>query len=315
MPTPTRTYKTSKVKSFLFFLLLAMIFWILAKFSKETTALVYANVGFDNAPENISVASSSSEKLSFELTTNGFEALSYKFNEPSIVIDVSRFYKEGDSVIVLENADLIKLISSQLDNASGINNLSQNSWTVFLDRLETRKVPVQLVTEINYKEGYRNLGPIAIQPDSVTIVGPLQKIKGIMAINTEKIEEKNASDRIERKIKLQLPDDAEISVKTTEVDVLIEVEEFTQKQFLVPISLINAPLDTEVKLLPNEIMVTFDVAMSQFNAISPSDFKLVCDYRERNEDESYLWPVMERYPEDLYNMELATKRVEYLIFK
>ncbi|MDC8004964.1 hypothetical protein POV27_12955 [Aureisphaera galaxeae] len=309
------TYKTSKVKSFLFFLLLAMIFWILAKFSTETTALVYANILYDNVPEHISVTKEGSDKLSFEVETNGFQALSYGFKQPSISIDISRYYKEGDTVVVLENADLVQLIATQLDNSSGINNLSSNSLRVSLDRLEMRKVAVKSMVEIQYKEGYRNLGALQIQPDSVLLVGPLQKLEKIDFIETENEVVKNASDRIEKKIKLKVPEDPELSIKTDEVSISAAVEEFTQKQFPISVQLINAPRDVEVKLLPSEINVSFNVAMSRFNSVSPNDFRLVCDYRNRNEAESFLIPSLETYPNDLYDVEVATKRVEYLIFK
>ncbi|MBX2829505.1 MAG: hypothetical protein KTR22_15175 [Flavobacteriaceae bacterium] len=310
-----KTYKASKVKSFLFFLLLAMIFWILAKFSTETSALVEANVFYDNVPENVSVIPESTDKLSFVMKTNGFQALSYEFKQPSIHIDISRYFEEGDTLIELRNTDLVKLISSQLDNSAGISNLSTDTWRVMLDRLETRKVPVKLAAEIKYKEGYRNLGAITIKPDSIVLMGPLMKLQQITHVETENVVIKNASDKIERNVALQFPIDTDVSSKTQEVSVMIEVEEFTQKEFQVPVQLENAPLDMEVKLLPSEITVSFNVAMSQFNAVSSGDFKLVCDYNKRNEAESYLVPVLEAHPNHLYDLELATKRVEYLIFK
>ncbi|GAB5401460.1 MAG: hypothetical protein Aureis2KO_30450 [Aureisphaera sp.] len=309
------TYRASKVKSFLFFLLLALIFWILAKFSTETTALVYANISYENIPENVSVASESTDKLSFDVLTNGFQALSYKFQEPSIAVDISRYFQEGDSIIVLENADLVKLIANQLDNGTGINNLSSNSLRVVLDRLESSKVPIKLAGEINYKEGYRNVGAIQIVPDSVLLMGPILKLQQISYIQTETFDLNNIADRIEQKIKLKLPEDNELSLGTHEVDLQVEVEEFTQKQFAIPVELINAPADIEIRLLPSEIVVSFNVAMSQFNSVSANDFRILCDYKNRNEEESVLVPKLESFPMDLNDIDLATKKVEYLIFK
>lgn len=292
-----------------------MIFWILAKFSKETTTLIYANVNFENLPEGTSVASKNSEKLSFEMQTNGFKALSYSFNDPSISIDLSKYYKEGDSVVVIEKVDLVKLIASQLDNGTGINNLSSSPFIISLDRLETRRVPVKLMAEIQYREGYRSLGNITVKPDSVTVIGPSNKIGPISYIETKLLSVKNASEQIDEKLTLVPPEDKEVSINLTEVTILVEVEEFTQKQFKIPIDLINVPQEVEVRLLPDEIAISFDIAMSHFNAVSKSDFKLVCDYKKRNEEESFLLPVLKEFPKDLYNVELATKRVEYLIFK
>ena len=51
-----KKHKNLKVKRFLFFLLLAAIFWVLTKFSREFTATMVAKIQYENVPENAALS-------------------------------------------------------------------------------------------------------------------------------------------------------------------------------------------------------------------------------------------------------------------
>ncbi|MFT4668899.1 MAG: YbbR domain-containing protein, partial [Ulvibacter sp.] len=110
-------------------------------------------------------------------------------------------------------------------------------------------------------------------------------------------------------------ENTKVSIDPMEVNISVNVAEFTQKKMVVPIQLTNVPQETIVKLIPTTVTVTFNVSVEDFNEINASDFKLVCDFNERNLDEDFILLKLEEGPPRIYNIELSTKKIDYLIFK
>jgi hypothetical protein len=310
-----KKHKTSKVKSFLFFLLLALVFWVLTKFSEETTAVINANLAFINVPESVSISSSTPSDIDFNISANGFAFLSYNINAPKIDIDISKYYKEGDSLISISSSELDKIIMAHFGNDTRVSNRSLSTLKIPLDILVSKKVPIQLISEITYKEGYKVVGKPILTPDSVTISGPSALVQDMDSVISEVYTNKNVSETLENSIDLHLDENSKMSLSAEKIDFKIIVEEFAQKRLTLPVTVINVPLDIKLKLLPESIVMSFDVSVNQFNSISENDFKIVCDYALRSSGENILVPKLVTQPEGLYHIEWSTRKVEYLIFK
>ncbi|MEL6811919.1 MAG: hypothetical protein AAFP76_11335 [Bacteroidota bacterium] len=310
-----RKYKTSKLKTFLFFLLLALVFWTLTKLSKESTATINTYLAYTNLPSMVSVSKDSAKEISFDLSANGFALLSYKLKEPTLEIDVSKYYVEGDTLVKISNVDLEKIISGQLDNNSEVSNLSFNGLEIGLDVIVSKKVPVEFMSELGFKNGYKLVKAPELSPDSVLVSGPSEAVMAVNVIRSDVFVAKNISDHREEELRLIPPANNEITLSEETVAVLLTVEEFTQKQITLPVEMVNPPKDVTIKLIPETISVSFDVSVSRFNSISANDFRVVCDYRSKSSAENIMVPKLIVQPEGLYRTELSTKKIEYLIFK
>ena len=71
-------FKNSKLKGIFFFLLLATVFWVLTKFSRQYTATAKATIHYLNIPEATQIKDDNLKKIDFNLTTSGFEFLYYR---------------------------------------------------------------------------------------------------------------------------------------------------------------------------------------------------------------------------------------------
>jgi len=191
-----KKYKTLKIKTFLFFLLLALVFWVLTKFSKESTATIGAHLVYTNLPASISISPNSTQEVSFDVSANGFQFLSYKMESPTIDIDISKYYETGDTLVLISNSELTKIISSQLDINTRVNNLSIDELEIRLDTFISKKVAVVFISEITYAEGYRLVDIPILTPDSVTVSGPSEMIDRIVVIPTKNYVKKGVSETI-----------------------------------------------------------------------------------------------------------------------
>lgn len=315
MNPPSRKYKQTKVRTFFFFLLLAVVFWILTIFSKEYEATVQANVVYSNLPQAVLLADDNLKSFSFDLTANGFEFLSYKLNEPVITFSISEYYKEGNEQIVISKEQLTRLITEQLEKNLSVKNLSINELKINLHVIQVKKVPVIATTEITYKEGFKSVKPLKVIPDSVALFGSRELLETIDSIATMKILLENVENSSKGTIGLKIPNVDGLTVDPKEVEFKIRVEEFTQKQLLLPINRINFPVEQTIKLLPKTAMVTFNVSLSDFNKITKDDFELVCDFSERNKEGNFIIPKLVKRPEQIRDVELDIKKIDFLIVK
>ncbi|MBL4663656.1 MAG: hypothetical protein JKY22_08915 [Flavobacteriaceae bacterium] len=307
--------KASKIKSFLFFLLLALVFWVLTKFSEENTAAINANLVFTNLPSSVSISSKTTTDMEFDISANGFEFLSYNMKTPTINIDVSRYYEEGDTLISISGSELGEIIITNLGNDIRVGNLSLKTLSVHLDVIVSKKVPITFISEVSYREGYKMVGAPILIPDSVVISGPSAAVELVGSISTETYSNEDVSETQEGVIGLHIEKDSEISLSKETVSLRMVVEEFAQKRLTLPVQVINVPQDIKLKLLPENIVISFDVSVNQFNNISENDFKVVCDFALQSFGENILAPKLVEQPDGLYHIDWSTKKVEYLIFK
>lgn len=308
-------FKNTKLKAFFFFLLLATFFWILTKFSKQYVATTIATINYVNVPESGLITEDSPRQISFDMSTSGFEFLYFNLKRPSIEIDVSRYHNSGDKEVFIPKTDLIKLISSHFNTNLAVRNLSMDMLMVKLDAIVTKKVPVVAKVDFAYKDGFKALDSVLTIPDSVSVAGPSVFLEAIDFVETVDISEKNIDKSISRKTAIRSFKDLKTSVTPKEVIVSVQVAEFSQKEMTIPIEVINAPEETVVKLIPNIVTITFGVPVEDFIGITEQDFKVVCDYAERNSEENFMIPKIVESPDEVINIEFDLKKIDYLIFK
>jgi YbbR domain-containing protein len=203
----------------------------------------------------------------------------------------------------------------QLNTNLAIRNLPNNKFVVSLDAIISKKIPIIAKTRFTYKDGFRSLDSLKIEPDSVVVSGPASYLDKMNFVETILISKDNIDKALSQSVMLIGKENKRVSIDPMEVHISLHVAEFTQKKMVVPIELTNVPEETIVKLIPRTVTVTFNVSVEDFNQIAASDFKLVCDFNERNFDEDFILLKLEKGPPRIYNIELSTKKIDYLIFK
>ncbi|SRX55622.1 CdaR family protein [Aequorivita sp. CIP111184] len=307
--------KNSKVKRFLFFLVLATIFWVLTKFSREFTSTMQARINYENIPETAALAGNNINDITFDLTANGFEILFYKFKKPTIEVQVSKYYTNEKKGFTISKNDLLRLVASNFNRNLAIKNLSVEQLEVRLDPIVLKKVRVVAMTDISFKNGFKAVDSIIVFPDSITISGPSGSLKNIKTIATDLISLKDVEKNISETIKISKPSKEVVLVKPNKVGVKLEVAEFSQGKFTLPVEVINLPPDVEIKLVPQVITISFDVSVNDFAKITKENFRVVCDYSKRNENENFMLPFLEKKPQNIINVMFEPKKIDFFVFK
>ncbi|MDN3723878.1 CdaR family protein [Aequorivita sp. SDUM287046] len=311
----SKNSKNAKINRFLLFLLLATSFWILTKFSREFTSSMTAKIKYENIPETAALADNNAKEITFDLTANGFEILFYKFKQPTITVPVTKYYANDKGLFTISRSELLRMVSANFNRNLAIKNLSIEELTVHLDPIVLKRVRVAAKTDIKFKNGFKAVDSIRLIPDSITISGPSGSLKNINAIETELISINNVEKNIAETVKVVSPGNEIVSIKPNKVEFQLVVAEFSQGQFTLPVEVINLPPDMNVKMVPNAVSVTFDVSVNDFASISKDSFRVVCDYSQRNKEENFMLPYLEKKPQNVYNVVFEPKKIDFFILK
>jgi hypothetical protein len=315
MTNSKKTFKSIKLNMFFFFLLLAIIFWALTKFSKENTAKITANVYYNNVPENYLLGDDNSSEISFDITSNGFDFLIYKIKKPTVTLDVSKYFSEETKQAIVGKDALKEEIGLQINYKDEIRNINKSSIQIQLQGIQSKKVPVLIQFEGSYGEGFRPTDSIHAEPDSVLVLGPNRFLDSITGVPTTEVIINNIQKNISKEVNLLPLGYSQLTTKTKKVVLRQEVKEFAQKKISLPVTVKNVPNGIALKLIPTTVTITCVVPIEHFAMVTKKDFKVVCDYAERNSEENFLTPILEESPIHAKNVEILPKKIDFLIFK
>src|SRR5690606_1740549 len=310
-----KRYSNQKIKRFLFFLGIAGVFWVLTKFSREFTSSMQADIRYQNLPETAVLSSNNAKKITYDLTANGFEILFYKFKRPVLDIEIDKFYtKERDSFAVPKN-EILQQLEAQFNKYLEVRNLNPDPLIVKLDPVILKKVKVVAKTDIDFRNGFKGVENMETIPDSVVIAGPQADVEKIDSIFTQVLTLRDVHRNISEQVGIALPPVEAVAVNPENVLLQWDVSEFSQEQFTLPVEIINLPPGMELKLVPAHVTVTFDISIDDFKEVSAKNFKLICDFAKRNDDQNFMLPELVKKPEKAVNIALDPKKIDYFIFK
>ena len=167
------------------------------------------------------------------------------------------------------------------------------------------------MVQVELKKQHQISGEIKTSPDSVMVSGPQSALDTLELVLTDS-ERFNAVDQTVV-AEVSLPKIKEVFFSSQVVEVNIPVEEYTEAQLLVPVTVKDKPLGVDLKLFPEKVKITFQVGLSRFQAIKPEDFRLSVAFPDINQGKQHLKVGIESHPDYLYDLKISPEEIEYLI--
>ncbi len=305
-----------KLKVLLVFFSLSVVLWLLINLSKTYVSDVEFKVKYINLPIDKVLQSTPINLLDASVVSTGFNLLRYQLKSEELVIDLKALaYKSGTTFYYLPNNHLSDL-KAQLNVDTKIDRIKQDTIFFNLGINISKKVPVKLVSNIQYKLGYNLIDKIYLSPDSVSIIGPKAQLDTIHILNTKQLILADVSEEIQQNIELQLPVSKQIAASDLMVTVTAKVDKFTEGSFTVPFTVINISEGYSVTTFPSEIEVTYIVALSNFSKITEESFVIECDFEQAiNNELNYLTPVLKQIPTLVSSYKITPNKIDFLIEK
>ena len=100
--------------------------------------------------------------------------------------------------------------------------------------------------------------------------------------------------------------------KKMELKYIFKTEKYTEGEMNLKIDPINFPLNKEVLLFPQNILIKYLVSEKKYSKIKEDDFKIVCDFKNIDISKKHCTITIIKKPEDIQIIQ-ENKKIEFLI--
>ncbi|NNL79152.1 MAG: YbbR-like domain-containing protein [Flavobacteriaceae bacterium] len=308
-----KNIKSKRINIFLMFILLAILFSLLTKLSKDYTHTFRMDIESINVPEDKIIVSDSLQKLDITLTTYGFKLIRYQFARPKLEIDFDQLDQSGNYFVWTRDRNFSRIVE-QFDPNVRIEAINPDTLLFHFDNNTVKSVPVILNKDIEFASGYDVIGKINVIPDSVRVIGPGILVDSINSVETVDFSLKAVNSNIETVVQLDKLTNPQLRLSHQDVQIQAEVMKFTEGSVMVPVIVKNLPDDLELSIYPKNVEVIYYASLDAFKSIVPNSFIVECDYTETVDSElSFLIPKIITKPENVKEARLSTKRIEFIL--
>jgi len=306
-------FKSKRANVFALFILVAVLFSLLTKLSKDYTHTFLFTINAINVPEEMVVIKDSTNVMRITLTTYGFKHIKYYFSSPTIDVDFNNLDKTATHFKWIEKRELSNVIK-QFDPNVKIESINPDTISFRYDKNTVKKVPIVLNSDVKFAPGFDLAETFKLVPDSIKVIGPKILTDSIFEISTEPLKLEYVNSNILSDVILKLPiNNQDLKYSHERIEVSGVVEKFTEGTINVPINVINVPNTITLKFYPKVVPVIYYTSLSNFNNISSTSFIVECDYNALNDQDTYLLPKIVQQPDLVKNVRLHVKRIEYII--
>jgi hypothetical protein len=226
-------------------------------------------------------------------------------HSPSLVVSAATLPAGHKPLTFNDFADHISL-------APGVRllDVKPDSLRIELGPADRKRVPVGLDCLASFREGYGQVGPTSVAPDSVTLTGAESVLRTIDTWKTERRVFENVRGSLDAEVPLASAAPYEIAFSVPSVRIAISVEPFAEKIITgLPVHVTAVPANREVILLPPRIEIVVRAGIRQLSGLSAGDFRVETDYAHIAADstgtiETDVWCPA--------GVQLVTKRPEHL---
>lgn len=271
------TFPWKNVLIFLFFLMLAFIFWLVLFFQRENVEATYKiTLKYTNIPNDVVFDNPLPSFIEVSVNDNGAQIFRLDLRKrDSLEIDVKELTKDGTKT--LQGDQYTQLIRSQLFPSANIKGYYPMVISLATSKLQSKELRVIFDGEITTSRANLVADNPTFVPEVVMAYGPRQSLENLTEAATEYTVFKNL------KATSQLPvgiNDVEgVKFVPNKVEIYIPIEEFTERMFEIPITATHVPGNLDVKFFPSRANVTFSVTLEEYRKIQQEDFSIELDYR------------------------------------
>ncbi len=307
-------YKTRKFNVFVFFVLLALIYSMISKLTSNYTKTIVFVVKPVDVPSDQVVLDQSIDSIGLELEAYGYNLAKYYIDQPIIEISLNDLNKVKSKYQWTKQRNFSDL-QSKFNKSVRLISSSVDQIDFIIEQYESKKVPVELKLELDYKSGFDSFNEYKLSKDSIMITGPNSLIDTINMIQTHKLVLNQIDSEINTKIRIKPPENNNITHSDTELDFQLKVEKFTEESIKVPITIVNIDDNMKINYYPKVVSVLYRVSIREYKSVNPMDFRVECDLNTINRDNSVLISSITKKPSNVRKCRIENNQIQYVIIE
>ena len=307
-------YKTRKFNVFVFFVLLALIYSMISKLTSNYTKTIVFVVKPVDVPSDQVVLDQSIDSIRLELEGYGYNLAKYYIDQPIIEISLNDLNKVKSKYQWTKQRNFSDL-QSKFNKSVRLVSSSVDQIEFIIEQYESKKVPVELKLELDYKSGFDSFNEYKLSKDSIMITGPNSLIDTINMIQTHKLVLNQIDSEINTKIRIKPSENNNITHSDTELDFQLKVEKFTEESIKVPVTIVNIDDNMKINYYPKVVSVLYRVSIREYKSVNPMDFRVECDLNTINRGNSVLISSITKKPNNVRKCRIENNQIQYVIIE
>ncbi len=299
---------------FLFFVVIAALFWVLLSFNNNITRDITINVVV-NKPKSITLINDVPTTVTVTVKDRGLSFLKSFFQStPTIELDLSKYINEKNSAMEIAPNQLINEVRRAINNEATIIKVIPESIVSKYTTLPGKKVP------INWEDNIENIIPdkqfvinpdlIKTDPDSAIVYALDQAtLFKVNEVDISTVEVANLTSTFTKEVTIKGINN--VKIVPDRVKLTVPVEPLIRKDFNASISLRNQPHGVRVLVFPPSIDVTFLVPQSHYR--DPVNLTVIVDYNDIDPKNNKVNIKLGEVSGNYTNVTLPIDSVNYLI--
>ena len=305
--------KWKNLLAFLVFVVLAFCFWMLQYFQQQIEREVTIPIHYTNVPKEIVLGDSLPESITLKLFDKGSVFIRYYFNRSFTVIEVNLNHLPLDKTsYTIGNLELFSKIRGILSNTTQVISFTPDYLLIHYSPIAKKELPIVIAGEITSAPGYMFIDNLKIEPPTVWVYGNQTTLDSMLFIETLVVNRKNIRKNLDFTLHLEAPKGVQLSEQ--KVRITGEVEEYTEKKFVIPIVPSNVPNNLHIRFFPSTVEVICQVVLSKYAQLEATDLKVTVDYRSILPNQTIIIiSSLSEKPDWLINYRIVPETVEFLI--
>lgn len=280
--------------------------WLSVNLSEQYSITLETPLTIEGIPDGMAVRSPVPHSLQLRFRGDGWRLAALMVGSlPHIRVPLNSLPPANPSISVTTILDRITL-------APGVQLIDINPDTVslLLDRRSEKRVPVRANITVSYRDGYGQVGPAIVSPESVTVYGAVSVLQQITEWGTSVARFDDLKNPLEEDVVLAPSTDHLLELSPAAVKVRVNVQPFAEKSYGgLPVEIRALPANRDVIFIPPKVEIVARGGIRQLSSILPVDFQVVVDYAAiLNDTTGYVEPVVTPPP----GVQVVARRPEKL---
>ena len=294
------------IASFLF----AVIIWISVVLGNSFIYKIEVPLRTSMSDNDVAVKSELPSTVFLNLNTQGWRLL-------SIVLSKDLAFRT--ILPTKENSYKYQLVSSISENQwltadIKVLAISPAFLQVDLDKKISKRVKVNPMADITFRNGYGLARQLNVFPDSVTLNGARTLLSHISEVSTNELHVDKLSSQFMEQIGIN--HSPMIEVDPNQVKIYGDVQKIVDREMHnIPIQIKNAPKNKTILLLPDKISLSVRGGINFLGKITENDFQVFIDYDDIISDTLGSVSLTVIPPQYVRLMYLDPERIKYIIKK
>ncbi len=286
--------------------LIGVFVWISVNLSEQYQISLDAPLTIEGVPDGMAIRSAVPQSMQLRFRGDGWRLAALMIGSaPHLRVQLTSLPPDHPTITINDILDRVAL-------PPGVQLIDVNpdSVSLLLDRKGEKKVPVLPDIAVSFRDGYGQVGPTMVSPESVTVHGAVAVLERIANWPTQAERFDDLKSPLEEDVVLSANTDRVLEFSPPVVKVRVNVQPFAEKAYGgLPVEIRALPPNRDVIFIPPKVEIVARGGIRQLSSILPVDFQVSVEYASiLNDTTGFIDPVITTPP----GVQVVARRPEKL---